>query len=224
VSLPFAYLAVLRLSGWLALLARSERAKDAEILIFRHQVAVLQRQIKTPKLSQADRAVLAALTRLLPGRQLRRLPLIVSPRTLLRWHTRLVRKHWTYPHQTPGRPRTAPAIRGLVLDMARDNPAWGYRRIHGELAGLGHKLAPSTVWQILRPAACRCRSIDRNSHKAPRQMPCPLQSFVAPLLPSTHAKPHTIRATCAQPDGRHWSSGHLPENGLTRVPLTGCHC
>jgi putative transposase len=120
VSLRFAYLALLRMSGWIALLARSERAKDAEILILRHQVAVLQRQIKTPKLSWADRAVLAALARLLPGAQLRHLRLIVSPRTLLRWHARLVRKYWTYPHRTPGRPRTAPAIRRLVLDMARD--------------------------------------------------------------------------------------------------------
>jgi putative transposase len=152
VSLRFAYLALLRISGWIALLARSERAKDAEILILRHQVAILQRQIKTPKLSWADRAVLAALARLLPGRQLRRLPLIVSPRTLLRWHARLVRQHRTYPHRTPGRPRTAPSIRRLVLEMARDNPSWGYRRIHGELTGLGHKLAPSTVWQILKDA------------------------------------------------------------------------
>ena len=152
MSLRFAYLAVLRVFGWLALLARSDRAKDAEILILRHQVAVLQRQVKTPRLSWADRAVLAALARLLPGSQLRQLRLIVSPRTLLRWHADLVRRHWTYPRRAPGRPRTAPAVRALVLEMARDNPGWGYRRIHGELAGLGYKLAPSTVWQILKDA------------------------------------------------------------------------
>ncbi len=148
----FAYLAVLRVFGWLALLARSDRAKDAEILILRHQVAVLQRQAKTPRLSQADRAVLAALTRLLPGSQLRQLHLIVSPRTLLRWHADLVRQHWTHPRRAPGRPRTAPATRALVLEMARDNPGWGYRRIHGELAGLDRKMAPPTVWQILKDA------------------------------------------------------------------------
>src|SRR5215467_10197416 len=85
VSLRFAYLVVLRVFGWLALLARSDRVKDAEILILRHQVAVFQRQVKDPRLSWADRAVLAALARLLPGSQLRRLRLIVSPRTLLRW-------------------------------------------------------------------------------------------------------------------------------------------
>ena len=150
--LRFAYLAVLRGFGWLALLARSDRAKDAEILILRHQVAVLQRQVKTPPLSWADRALLSALARLLPRGQLHHLRLIISPRTLLRWHASLVRRQWTYPCRAPGRPRTALAVRTLVLGMARDNPSWGYRRIHGELAGLGYKVAPSTVWQILKDA------------------------------------------------------------------------
>ena len=148
----FAYLAVLRMFGWLALLARSDRAKDAEILILRHQVAVLQRQVKAPRLSWADRAVLSALARLLPGSQLRQLRLIISPRTLLRWHADLARRHWAHPRRAPGRPRTAQAVRTLILEMARDNPGWGYRRIHGELAGLGYKLAPSTVWQVLKDA------------------------------------------------------------------------
>ena len=138
--------------GWLALLARSDRAKDAEILILRHQVAVLQRQVKTPRLSWADRAILAALARLLPRGHLRQLRLIISPRTVLRWHADLVRRRWSYPHRAPGRPRTAPTVRALVLEMARDNPSWGYRRIHGELTGLGYKAAPSTVWQILKDA------------------------------------------------------------------------
>src|ERR1700734_2943023 len=152
MTLRFAYLAVLRVFGWLALLSRSDRAKDAEILILRHQVAVLQCQVTAPRLSRADRAVLAALARLLPGSQLRQLRLIVSPRTLLRWHADLIRRHWAYPRRTPGRPRTDRNVRSLVLEMARDNPGWGYRRIHGELTGLGHELAPSTVWQILKDA------------------------------------------------------------------------
>jgi putative transposase len=152
MSLRFGYLAVLRVFGWLALLARSDRAKDAEILLLRHQVAVLQRQAGTPKLSWADRAILSALARLLPCRHLRQLRLIISPRTLLRWHAGLVKRRWAYPRRAPGRPRTAQAIRALVLEMARDNSAWGYRRIHGELTGLGHKVAPSTVWQILKDA------------------------------------------------------------------------
>ena len=152
MSLRIAYLAVLRMFGWLALLARSDRAKDAEILILRHQVAVLQRQLKTPRLSWADRTILTALAWLLPTGRLRQLRLIVSPRTLLRWHADLVKSRWAYPRHTLGRPRTAQAIRALVLEMARDNPGWGYRRIHGELTGLGYKLAPSTVWQILKDA------------------------------------------------------------------------
>ena len=78
--------------------------------------------------------------------------LIISPRTLLRWHASLVRRNWAYPRRAPGRPRTASAIRALVLEMARDNPTWGYRRIQGELTGLGYKTAPSTVWRILRDA------------------------------------------------------------------------
>jgi hypothetical protein len=112
VSLRFAYLAVLRVFGWLALLARSDCAKDAEILILRHQVAVLQRQVKTRRLSWADRAILSALARRLPRSHLRQLLLIISPRTVLRWHADLVRRRWAYPRRAPGRPRTAPAIAG----------------------------------------------------------------------------------------------------------------
>ena len=152
MSLRLAYLAVLRVFGWLTLLARSDRAKDAEILLLRHQVAVLHRQAGTPKLSWADRAILSALAGLLPSGHLRQLRLIISPRTLLRWHADLVKRRWAYPRRTPGRPRTAQAVRALVLEMARDNPSWGYRRIHGELTGLGYKVAPSTVWQILKDA------------------------------------------------------------------------
>jgi putative transposase len=120
VTLRFAYLVALRVFSWLALLARSDHAKDAEILILRHQMAVLQRQARTPKLSWADRAILAALARLLPSGHLRQLHLIISPRTLLRWHADLVRRRWTYPRRNPGRPRTAQAIQTLVLEMARD--------------------------------------------------------------------------------------------------------
>lgn len=142
--LRLAYLVVLRPFGWLASLARSDRAKDTEILILRHQIAVLQRQVKILRLSWADRAVMAALAWLLPLGQLGQLHLIISPRTLLRWHAHLVRRRWAYPHRAPGWPRTAKPVRVLVLEMARDNPGWGYR-IHGELAGLGYKLAADGV-------------------------------------------------------------------------------
>ncbi|HLK01287.1 MAG TPA: hypothetical protein VKU39_15450 [Streptosporangiaceae bacterium] len=94
-------------------------------MILRHHVAGLQRQVHCPRRSWADRALLSALARLLPSSQLRQLPLIISPRTLLRWHADLVRRHWAYPRRGPGRPGTATAIHALVLEMAHDNPGWG---------------------------------------------------------------------------------------------------
>jgi hypothetical protein len=150
VALRLAYLALARVLSWLALLARSDAAKEAEILVLRHEVAVLRRGNPRPTLSWVDRAFLSALSRLLPT-QLRRLRL-VSPRTLLRWHARLVARRWTYPRRQPGRPPTPQPIRALVLRIARENPAWGYRRIQGELVGLGHRAAASTVWKILTNA------------------------------------------------------------------------
>jgi putative transposase len=125
VTFRLLYLIFARLCGWLALLPRSDHVKNTEILVLRHQIAVLQRQGRSPRLSWADRAVLAALTRPLPTPNRRRLPLIVTPHTLLRWHADLVRCRWTYPRRTPGRPRTDTTIRRLALEMARDNPTWG---------------------------------------------------------------------------------------------------
>ena len=144
------YLMLTHVLSWLALLVRSDAAKDVEILMLRHEVAVLRRSNPRPGMTWLDRAVLSALSRLLPTplRQLR----LVSPRTLLRWHAQLVARRWTYPHRRPGRPPTPSPIRDLVLRMARENPRWGYRRIQGELVGLGHPVAASTVWQILKDA------------------------------------------------------------------------
>jgi hypothetical protein len=206
MSLRLAYLAVLRLFGWLALLARSDRAKDAEILILRHQLAVLQRQVTTPRLSWADRAVRAALARLLPKGRLGQLRLIVSPRTLLRWHAGRAQRRWAYPRRAPGRPRTAQRVRALVLEMAHDNPGWGYRRIQGELTGMGYRVAPSTVWQILKDAG-----ID----PAPRRAGQTWRAFLAGRIIKT-----PVRAPRANATAERWIASARREC-LDQMLITG---
>ena len=138
-----------RLLGSLARLAvRSGRSKDLEIIVLRHQLAVLRRQNHRPALADEDRALLGAVAAALPRRQ--RSGWIVTPETLLRWHRRRIARHWTQPTRPAGRPRTCAENRQLVLQMASENPTWGYRRITGELAGLGLRIGASTVWRILK--------------------------------------------------------------------------
>jgi putative transposase len=127
------------------------RLPPATQLVLRHQLRVLERQVGRPQLTQADRALLAAFSRVLSRRAWRR-SFFVTPGTVLRWHRELVARRWAYPHRRPGRPATAAEIRELVVRLARENPSWGYRRIQGELIGLGIKLAASTVWAILKQA------------------------------------------------------------------------
>ena len=149
MTLRLVYLLFCQVMRWLALLARSSAAKDAELLMLRHEVAVLRRQVARPRVDWADRAVLAGLARLLP-RPTRR-GLFVRPETLLRWHQDLVRRRWSYPHRR-GRPAVPAELRALVLRLASENPTWGYRRIHGELCRLGYRIGASTIWTILHRA------------------------------------------------------------------------
>src|SRR5690349_12244887 len=130
--------------------ARSDTTNEIEILVLRHQLAVLHRRTPQPRISWSDRAVIAGLARLLPAR--RRRGFLVTPATILRWHRNLVRRRWTTPPVRAGRPAIPAGVRALTVRLATENPTWGYRRVHGELAGLGYPIGASTVWKILHAA------------------------------------------------------------------------
>jgi putative transposase len=151
--LSFAYLAFSAVLKLLIGRRRSEFAKDVELMVLRHQLVVLERQAGRPALRPADRAFVAALARVLP--RPRRLALVVTPQTLLRWHRELVRRKWAQPRRSPGRPPVNDRVRQLVLRLARENPRWGYPRIAGELLKLGLRVSPSTVRRLLLAAGLR---------------------------------------------------------------------
>jgi putative transposase len=161
MCLRFVYLLVVSGFSWLQLAARGGAWKDTELLLLRHQLRVLQRQqARKPRLTRADRALIAALARVIPKARQAGLRLVVTPDTVMRWHRDLLRRRWAAKSRAgcSGRPVIRRGIRRLVLRLARENQAWGYRRIHGELAGMGIRIAPSTVWKILTRAGIAPRA------------------------------------------------------------------
>ena len=216
------YLIFCQLIGWLALLAREQTSNNAEILVLRHQVAGLRRQVARPRPCWPDRAVRWALARLLPTQ--RRRHRFVTPPTLLRWHRQLVRGHWTKPHRPPGRPAIPRQLRRLILRLAAENPTGGDRPIYGELTRLGHKVAPSTVW-LLRKRAGIDPAPRRASLTWPQFLSAQAKAILAcDLLPRRQGQCRRCgcgrtrsRPRRARPPGRPWG------RALRAAAAAGCH-
>ena len=207
------YLLVRCLLSCLVALARGEVSRNAELLVLRHENAVLRRQAGRVRYQPGDRLWLAALSRLIPRRCWSEV-FGVTPATLLAWHRRLIARKWDYSQRrSPGRPSTAAAIRTLVIRMATDNPGWGHRRVQGELVKLGHPIAASTVWQILHDAgigphldvgyydvrAVRAGHLDQVPRvgRGPRHVESAPPAGRARLLPGQRTGPRRLRRESA---------------------------
>jgi putative transposase len=165
VLVSFVYLVACRLFALVVLLARNDRSKELELLVLRHELSVLRRQARRPQLTERDRLVLAALSRVMPRGSWP--AFYVTPETLLRWHRRIVARSWTYSHRRPGRPPLDQQVRQLILRLARENSHWGYVRIVGELRKLGIDVSATLVRNVLRregiPPAPRRGQLDWRS-------------------------------------------------------------
>lgn len=218
MSLRLLYLFFLQLLNLLLLLGRSSTSKDIELLVLRHEVAVLRRAHPKPRLDWADRAVFSALVRRVP--QMLRRRRLVTPGTILRWHRRLVAKKWTYPTHV-GRPPVDEAVAVLIKRMARDNPRWGYQRIQGELLKVGHRVGASTIRRVLQrlripPAPARCPDTAWRQFlraQASTMLACdfprglrghPQRIYVLFVLEVANRSVHLLGAT-TNPDGR-WTT------------------
>jgi transposase InsO family protein len=206
----FAYLAVRNLFALVWLLARPRRSKELEILVLRHELAMLRRQTRQPKLTRADPALLATLSRSLPRVAWAGFP--VKPETLMRWHRQLVARRWTYAHRAPGRPPLESSLRALILRLGDENPHWGYRRIVGELKGLGITVSATSVRKVLLEAGLQ--PAPGRSHKSWRtflraqaasMLVCDFLTVETAFLLSLATRRIEYIASTSNPDGR-WAA------------------